>query len=81
MTGSNKGIGLAIVKGLCEQFKGTVILTGNNIYSRILKSECRMLLYLNANMVFYKDFKSCIIACLMYRQKDRHIDKDRVDFL
>jgi len=31
VTGSNKGIGFAIVRGLCKQFSGDVILTG--IYS------------------------------------------------
>ena len=28
VTGSNKGIGLAIVKGLCKSFDGKVYLTG-----------------------------------------------------
>ena len=27
VTGSNKGIGLAVVRGLCKQFKGAVYLT------------------------------------------------------
>ena len=31
VTGSNKGIGLAIVRGLCKAFDGDVILTGKNI--------------------------------------------------
>lgn len=31
VTGSNKGIGYAIVKGLCEQFDGDVYLTSRNI--------------------------------------------------
>jgi len=30
VTGSNKGIGFAIVKELAKQFKGDVLLTGNN---------------------------------------------------
>ncbi|EDO49544.1 predicted protein [Nematostella vectensis] len=30
VTGSNKGIGFAIVRGLCKQFSGTVILTARN---------------------------------------------------
>ncbi|KAH3779338.1 carbonyl reductase [NADPH] 3-like [Dreissena polymorpha] len=30
VTGSNKGIGVAIVRGLCKQFKGDVILTARN---------------------------------------------------
>lgn len=30
VTGSNKGIGLAVVRGLCKQFKGTVYLTARN---------------------------------------------------
>ncbi len=30
VTGSNKGIGLAIVRGLCRQFKGDVYLTSRN---------------------------------------------------
>ena len=30
VTGSNKGIGLAIVKELAKKFKGDVFLTGNN---------------------------------------------------
>ena len=30
VTGGNKGIGLAIVRGLCKQFKGRVILTARN---------------------------------------------------
>ncbi|KAJ8934496.1 hypothetical protein NQ314_013313 [Rhamnusium bicolor] len=30
VTGSNKGVGYAIVKGLCERFKGTVYLTARN---------------------------------------------------
>lgn len=30
MTGANKGIGYAIVKGLCEKFQGTVYLTARN---------------------------------------------------
>ena len=30
VTGGNKGIGLAIVRGLCKQFKGRVILTSRN---------------------------------------------------
>ena len=30
MTGSNKGIGYAIVRGLCKQFKGDVVLTARN---------------------------------------------------
>ena len=30
VTGGNKGIGLAIVRGLCKQFKGCVILTARN---------------------------------------------------
>ena len=29
VTGANKGIGFAIVKKLCKEFSGTVILTGN----------------------------------------------------
>ena len=29
VTGANKGIGYAIVKKLCKEFSGTVILTGN----------------------------------------------------
>ena len=29
MTGANKGIGYAIVKKLCKEFSGTVILTGS----------------------------------------------------
>ena len=28
VTGANKGIGFAIVRGLCKQFKGDVYLTG-----------------------------------------------------
>ena len=28
VTGSNKGIGFAIVRGLCKQFNGDVYLTG-----------------------------------------------------
>ena len=28
VTGANKGIGYAIVRGLCKQFNGDVILTG-----------------------------------------------------
>lgn len=31
MTGGNKGIGLAIVKGLCKQFDGIVYLTARDI--------------------------------------------------
>lgn len=31
MTGSNKGIGFAIVKGLCERFEGKVYLTARNV--------------------------------------------------
>lgn len=31
MTGGNKGIGFAIVKGLCEKFKGVVYLTARDI--------------------------------------------------
>ena len=30
VTGSNKGIGLAVVRGLCKQFKGTVYLTARS---------------------------------------------------
>ena len=30
VTGSNKGIGLEIVKGLCKDFTGIVYLTCNN---------------------------------------------------
>ena len=30
VTGSNKGIGFAIVKGLCEKFSGTVYLTSRD---------------------------------------------------
>lgn len=30
VTGANKGIGYAIVKGLCEKFQGTVYLTARN---------------------------------------------------
>lgn len=30
VTGSNKGIGFAIVKGLCQEFEGDVILTARN---------------------------------------------------
>lgn len=30
VTGSNKGLGFAIVKGLCERFKGTVYLTSRD---------------------------------------------------
>lgn len=30
MTGSNKGIGYAIVRGICKQFKGDVFLTARN---------------------------------------------------
>lgn len=30
VTGSNKGIGFAIVKELARQFKGDVLLTGNH---------------------------------------------------
>ena len=30
VTGSNKGIGLAIVRGMCRQFKGHVYLTSRN---------------------------------------------------
>lgn len=29
VTGANKGIGFAIVRILCKEFSGTVILTGN----------------------------------------------------
>ena len=28
VTGSNKGIGLAVVRGLCKKFNGDVLLTG-----------------------------------------------------
>ncbi|KAK4885654.1 hypothetical protein RN001_001925 [Aquatica leii] len=31
VTGANKGIGFAIVKGLCEKFKGKVYLTARNV--------------------------------------------------
>ena len=31
VTGSNKGIGLAIVRGLCKQFKGDVYLTSRDV--------------------------------------------------
>ena len=31
MTGANKGIGFAIVKGLCKRFKGKVYLTARNV--------------------------------------------------
>jgi len=31
VTGSNKGIGFAIVRGLCKQFQGDVILTARNV--------------------------------------------------
>lgn len=31
VTGSNKGIGFAIVKGLCEKFDGDVYLTARNV--------------------------------------------------
>lgn len=31
VTGGNKGIGFAIVKGLCQQFDGTVILTARDV--------------------------------------------------
>lgn len=31
MTGSNKGIGYAIVKGLCEKFDGVVYLTSRDV--------------------------------------------------
>ncbi len=30
VTGSNKGIGLAVVKSLCEKFEGDVFLTARN---------------------------------------------------
>ena len=30
VTGSNKGIGLAIVRGICKQFNGDVILTSRD---------------------------------------------------
>lgn len=30
VTGGNKGIGLAIVRGLCKQFEGTVYLTSRD---------------------------------------------------
>jgi carbonyl reductase 1 len=30
VTGSNKGIGFEIVKGLCQKFDGIVYLTGKN---------------------------------------------------
>ena len=30
VTGSNKGIGFSIVKGLCKSFDGIVYLTGKN---------------------------------------------------
>ena len=30
VTGGNKGIGFAIVRGLCKQFDGDVILTARN---------------------------------------------------
>ena len=29
VTGANKGIGYAVVRGLCKQFDGDVFLTGN----------------------------------------------------
>jgi NAD(P)-dependent dehydrogenase (short-subunit alcohol dehydrogenase family) len=32
VTGSNKGIGLAIVKGLAPIFDGIVYLTGNSLF-------------------------------------------------
>lgn len=31
MTGGNKGIGYAIVKGLCEKFQGVVYLTARDV--------------------------------------------------
>lgn len=31
MTGGNKGIGFAIVKGLCEKFQGDVYLTARDV--------------------------------------------------
>lgn len=31
MTGSNKGIGLAVVKGLCEKYDGVVYLTARDV--------------------------------------------------
>lgn len=31
VTGSNKGIGYAIVKGLCEKFPGVVYLTARDV--------------------------------------------------
>jgi len=30
VTGANKGIGLAVVRALCQQFEGTVYLTARN---------------------------------------------------
>ncbi len=41
VTGSNKGIGYAIVKGLAKKFDGLVYLTGIlQVYSSKKKQEC-----------------------------------------
>ena len=51
VTGSNKGIGLAIVRALCRQFKGDVYVTsrdaqrGNEAVEK-LKSEGKQLMIL-----------------------------------
>lgn len=44
MTGANKGIGYAIVKKLCKEFSGTVILTGN--FGDLFTAYCDSIFFL-----------------------------------
>ena len=45
VTGANKGIGFAVVKGLAEQFDGVIYLTGAvNLIDYICLSDCTILI-------------------------------------
>ncbi|XP_047540617.1 carbonyl reductase [NADPH] 3-like [Vanessa atalanta] len=74
VTGANKGLGFAIVKGLCQNFKGLVYLTSRNEDRG--KTACQELQKLGYTPQYYKldvtDEKSVLNLCSFL--KSRKID-------
>ncbi|XP_034836811.1 carbonyl reductase [NADPH] 3-like [Maniola hyperantus] len=76
VTGANKGLGFAIVKGLCEKFQGTVYLTSRD--EKRGKAACEDLKNLGYNPEYHQldvtDDKSVAKFCSYFRSQNKKID-------